>query len=190
MTDIDFLLTALELKEETRTGWELRGVEDPESVAAHSWGVALLAFLFADEAGVDRDRAIQLALVHDIHEAVTGDIASEDLSAEEQEVKAEKEREGFRKLLGHAGQGSDALERRWEEYEAGETAAARFVNDLDRIDAALQALRYEEADRYGDDGFSSERGDAFIDDVAAEMDTEMAKQLLDAVAERYTEVKQ
>lgn len=70
---LDALVTALALKDERRTGWQLRGVTDPEPVAAHSWGVSLLALLFTPS-DVDRDRVLRMAVVHDLGEAVVGDV--------------------------------------------------------------------------------------------------------------------
>ncbi|HUZ18272.1 MAG TPA: HD domain-containing protein, partial [Spirochaetia bacterium] len=49
---IDALLRIYGLKDEPRAGWVLRGIRDPESVADHSWGSALLCHLYAAEAGV------------------------------------------------------------------------------------------------------------------------------------------
>src|SRR6056297_276645 len=72
--DLDALLTAYRLKDERRTGWQLRNVADPETVAAHSWGVAFLTLAYADDAGVDADRALRLAVLHDAGEAEVGDV--------------------------------------------------------------------------------------------------------------------
>jgi len=49
MNDIDFLLKAIELKDENRTGWELRNIENPESVAGHSWGTAILTMVHGNK---------------------------------------------------------------------------------------------------------------------------------------------
>ena len=69
MERLAYLLRAYRLKEQVRTGWTLRGVTPAESVADHAWGTALLCLLFADEAGVDRAEATEIALVHDLAEA-------------------------------------------------------------------------------------------------------------------------
>ncbi len=63
------------LKETPRTGWLDRGIpaEDTESVADHSFGVALLAWLLAPEE-LDRAGVVELAMVHDLAEAAGGDI--------------------------------------------------------------------------------------------------------------------
>ncbi|MEX2314675.1 MAG: HD domain-containing protein, partial [Thermomicrobiales bacterium] len=71
---LGFWSQALQLKRLRRTGWLDRGVAGPESVADHSWGVALLAWLLArDQPGLDRERVLLLGLVHDLPEAVAGD---------------------------------------------------------------------------------------------------------------------
>ena len=66
---IEAALNALGLKERVRTGWELRGVSAPESVADHAWGTAFLCLLYAGVAGVDGNRACQMAVVHDVHKS-------------------------------------------------------------------------------------------------------------------------
>ncbi|MGH2411415.1 MAG: HD domain-containing protein, partial [Chloroflexota bacterium] len=68
------LLRAIEpLKHLPRTGWLDREVASPESVAAHSWRLAVLAWIVASEVGLDANRAMAIALMHDLPEAVTGD---------------------------------------------------------------------------------------------------------------------
>ncbi|MEM3907358.1 MAG: HD domain-containing protein, partial [Nitrososphaerota archaeon] len=54
------------LKETKRTGWLERGVKDPESVASHSYGVAVLTLLIAHEKGLDTLNAVATALLHDL----------------------------------------------------------------------------------------------------------------------------
>ena len=91
MTSLDTLLTLYRLKDETRTGWEIRGVVDPESVADHSWATALLCLLYAEEAGVNRDHAVAMALVHDLAESITGDVATRVHDADRAVSVAEKQ---------------------------------------------------------------------------------------------------
>src|SRR5437870_2233242 len=61
------------LKLVRRKGWVDRGVEDAESVADHSYRVALLAWLLARRRGLDAGHAALIALVHDLAEAEVGD---------------------------------------------------------------------------------------------------------------------
>src|ERR671914_48325 len=77
---ISTLLEAQRLKRLDRTGWVLCGLPaGAESVAAHSYGVALTAMLLADEvrargAEVDVERVLRIALLHDLQETRTGDM--------------------------------------------------------------------------------------------------------------------
>lgn len=138
-----FLRTAGRLKETARAGWGLRGVGDPESVADHSFGVALLALVLSRGADppLDRERCVAMALVHDLAESLVGDITPYDgISAGE---KHRREREAMERLAAMLG--GDEVLRLWEEYGAAATPEARFVKDLDRLETVLQAAEYEES---------------------------------------------
>ena len=87
---LDFLNIAEKLKCNTRHSYTSSGRH--ESVAEHSWRLALMAYLVKDEfPETDMDKVIRMCLFHDIGEAVTGDIpafekTSQDESAEETAV--------------------------------------------------------------------------------------------------------
>jgi len=197
MTDeFDALLEALELKDELRTGWVLRKIDTPESVAAHTWGMATLCLLYAAQAGdaVDRDRAISMALVHDLAEARTGDIATradDEHQRISDEEKTARERAAVAELLEPFDADADGEFRSlWEAYEARETPTAQFVKDMDLIDNCLQALKYERGNRYGDaeenDAFSQyENLDEFFATAAPRLHTEIGERLFEGIKTRY-----
>ena len=138
-----FLALAGRLKETARAGWALRGNVPPESVADHSFRVALLALVLSGDADppLDRERCVAMALVHDLAESLVGDITPYDgVSTEE---KHRREREAMEHLAALAG--DPRLLRLWEEYQAAATPEARFVKDLDKLETVLQAAEYEEA---------------------------------------------
>lgn len=166
-TDILTLLRhLLRLKATPRTGWIDRGVPetDAESIADHLLLTTLLGWITAGD-GLDRDRVLKLALVHDLVEAITGDpppYDHEDLPlADDTEAlrdffsrrhvrpaaaKAEKRlaeaeaMETLRALMpDSAAEEAAAL---WHEYEEQASPEARFVKDLDRFEAFLQARDY------------------------------------------------
>ena len=68
---------AFALKDIKRAGWTRIGIEQPESVAAHSWGMCWLIMALAPD-NIDRPKAIQLAILHDLAEARVGDITPHD----------------------------------------------------------------------------------------------------------------
>ena len=132
------LLEALALKEVTRAGWLRVGVAEPESVAAHSWGVAWLVLALCPE-GVDRGRALAIAVVHDLAEARVGDITPHDGVAAD--AKSAAERAALGELVAPLATAPE-LQALWEEYETASTPEGRFVKACDKLDMALQAERY------------------------------------------------
>ena len=145
---IEFFLQSLELKDEKRTGWQLRNIEDPETVADHTWGVTLLTLIHAPE-NLDRDKALKIATVHDLGETEIGDIAKRKLNQQQEisdEEKQQLEEQTVKKLSQKAG--SDEILQLWKEYEKRETPEARFVKDMDLVDMCLTALKYEKKQRY------------------------------------------
>ncbi|ELZ25537.1 HD domain-containing protein [Natrinema limicola] len=192
--EFDALLEALELKDELRTGWVLRGIDAPESVAAHTWGVATLCLLYAEQAGdaVERDRAVAMALVHDLAEARTGDIPTR-ADDEHQQVSTEEKTARERAAIAELLEPFDAdgeFRSLWEEYETRETPTAQFVKDMDLIDNCLQALKYERENRYDDaeenTAFSQyENLDEFFATAAPRLHTEIGETLFEETKTRY-----
>ena len=121
------------LKDLKRSGWVMKKVSAPESVADHSWGVALLAVLLTPE-GLDGHKCLQLAIVHDLQESIVGDITPADGIGREEKSRRERAAVG---LLAEKLNFPE-LKALFEEFEALETPEARFVKDLDRIEAVLQ----------------------------------------------------
>lgn len=126
---------ALALKETDRAGWLRVGIDGPESVAAHSWGMAWLALVLAPPE-LDLHRVLALCLLHDLPEAVVGDITPHDGVPPQQ--KADRERSAAAVMLG----ARPDLWGLWEDYEKDRSPEAHFVHELDKLDMALQALRY------------------------------------------------
>ncbi len=137
MTDdrLDRWLEVVRLKALDRAGWLRVGVRRPESVAAHSWGVAWLVLELLP-AELDLGRALAYAVLHDLPEARVGDLTPHD--GVDATTKHALEADAARALL------PPALHARWEAYEAQVDPEARFVKQLDRLDMALQALAYAE----------------------------------------------
>ena len=86
---IDFLRVMERLKDAPRHCWTSGGRR--ESVAEHSWRVSLMAMLMKDEfPGVDIDRVVRMCLVHDMGEAITGDIPTFRKTDADREVEARR----------------------------------------------------------------------------------------------------
>lgn len=131
------------LKQLYRQGWLRRGLpkERCESVAEHTFGVVILAYLLAEARSpeLDTGRVLRLALLHDIGEIFAGDIVPADgMPAED---KHHLERQAVEQVFGSLPNGERFLAL-WEEYEQGSTAEALFVHQIDRLEMAFQASIY------------------------------------------------
>jgi putative hydrolase of HD superfamily len=109
-----------------------------ENDAEHSWHLALMALLLEDHAvdAVDILHVVKMVLIHDIVEIDAGDTFAYDEAG--QEGKEEREREAATRIFGLLpAQDGHELVQLWEEFEARQTADARYANALDRFQPLL-----------------------------------------------------
>ena len=122
------------LKCSPRHSWTSNGRR--ESVAEHSWQLALMAMLLTDTfPELDMNRVIRMCLIHDLGEAFTGDIpAFEKTSAHEQ-----TEEEQLRQWVDTLPEGSRSEFRDLlAEMKAWQTPEARLYKALDKMEAVIQ----------------------------------------------------
>jgi len=129
------LFEALRLKELNRAGWTRVGIEQPESVASHSWNMCWLVMVLAPS-NINRARALELAVIHDLAEIDVGDITPHDGISKAEKQKLETA------AIGRILKERPDLLALWKEYDDGETPESKFVHDIDRLDMALQATHY------------------------------------------------
>jgi putative hydrolase of HD superfamily len=130
------------LKTIPRTGWLVRGVAMPETVAAHNWRVSLIAYHLSNfYPDADKEKIILMALYHELGETKLGDVPTpmgSYFSKDEVELQIcediFKEYELFSK--------DKEIIR---EYFEKETLEKRIVVAADKIDLFMQALFYWEA---------------------------------------------
>jgi putative hydrolase of HD superfamily len=132
------------LKQLYRQGWLQHGVPHArcESVAEHTFGVAMLAMFLADAhfPDLDASKVLRMALLHDFGEIYAGDITPAD--GLDRSEKLRLERHAVQQVLSKLGRGADYLAL-WEAYERGTSPEAQFVRQIDRLEMALQASVYE-----------------------------------------------
>jgi putative hydrolase of HD superfamily len=151
---LSVLLELQRLKRLDRTGWVLRGLPPgAESVAAHSYGVALTAMLLADECAargveVDVGRVVRIALLHDLQETRTGDMPRTVADYYGREARRAAERAAFDDIM-RATTRAPAYAELHEDYESRASLEARLVKAADVIDLLAQALAFERAGSRG-----------------------------------------
>ena len=182
---IDFLSACGKLKRTLRTGWtKYPGIRSVESVAEHSFRIALMAFVFGTQEektedydyddGLDVQKLVTLALVHDISECIVGDITPHCGVTKEEKNRLEVEAMRTLKETLGSDMGGETIERLWLEYENGSSREARVVKELDKLEMLLQASEYENEHRDVDltefyascDGsFKTERAKRWVEEI-------------------------
>uniref|UniRef100_A0A7N0T5W5 5'-deoxynucleotidase n=1 Tax=Kalanchoe fedtschenkoi TaxID=63787 RepID=A0A7N0T5W5_KALFE len=156
---IDFLTLCHSLKTTKRKGWINHGINGPESIADHMYRMALMSLIAGDLPGVNRERCIKIAIVHDIAEAIVGDITPSDgVPKEEKSRREQAALLEMCKVLG-GGMRAEEIQELWREYEDNASKEAKLVKDFDKVEMILQALEYEmEHGKVLDEFFQSTAG--------------------------------
>ena len=143
---LDLFETIHPLDRINRAGYVMRGVTEPESVAAHSHFVALLTLLFVDEYPdrFDREKALTIALTHDLCEAQLMDIPMPVADAHFREVKDAAEQTITEELFEDFDTKYAAYH---QEFLDAATPEARLVRGLDKAQMMMKILMYQEEGR-------------------------------------------
>jgi putative hydrolase of HD superfamily len=133
---LEFLRAAEALKHTTRVAWTSTG--EQENVASHSWRLCLMALVLAPRfPGIDVGKLLRLCIVHDLGEAIGGDISA--TLQVNMPDKAVQERRDLLQLTAplpvHTRAEIVAL---WDEYEQAATPEARLAKGLDKLETILQ----------------------------------------------------
>lgn len=142
----NLIMNLFSLKDLKRSGWVKKQIINPESVADHTFGVVLLATTIELPDGVDRNKLIKMAVMHDLAEVHVGDIiweqgkyADKDL----QQDKHSKETYFFTNMIKKF-KDFEKLRDLSLDFMDLKTKTAIFLKDLDKLDMAFQALIYEQ----------------------------------------------
>lgn len=131
------------LKRLKRAGWVKYKVKNPETVAEHSFRLAILTMILAPKFKVDQLKAVKMALIHDIGETEIGDIITFDGTKETANLKDKIEAEKVAlKNIFSIIQGNEYIAL-FNEFEEKKTKEAKLVKQLDKLEMAIQALEYE-----------------------------------------------
>lgn len=140
-----------QLKETKRTGWLNKGITECESIADHMYRMAMIMMVMALPSGLDRSKCVMMALVHDLAEAIVGDITPDcGVSPEE---KRRRETEAIGVITTPLGERGKYMRDLWFDYDTCGSAEAQFVKQLDKFEFGLQTAEYEKSKGVRMDGF-------------------------------------
>ncbi|MFP3497424.1 HD domain-containing protein [Pseudomonas sp. SIMBA_059] len=133
---LEFLRETEKLKDVLRSAHTSSG--RTESTAEHSWRLCLMAIVFEDQlAGLDVLKLLKMCVIHDLGEAINGDIPA--VSKASFPNKSEDERNDLL-LLTRALDDKLKIEilALWEDYEHAQSPEAKAVKALDKLETILQ----------------------------------------------------
>jgi len=146
---LNFIEEVLRLKRIPRSGWWYYGIEEPESVADHTFGVliwtyVLVRYLQKEGYNVDMEKALLIALFHEIGEAKLGDLHLEARKYLGEEKISEAERKAVNDISSLISNGSE-IYRLWNLFETRESVEAKVVRAADKLELLFQVLLYEKS---------------------------------------------
>jgi len=114
-----------------------------ESVADHSFSLAILALYEGERRGYNMERILKLALIHDLEEAITGDFTPEHKRRLGLERIQRERQKATNKILGNIPtKVRPAYRKMWTDLRLGRSREARLVHQLDKVEMAFQAHEY------------------------------------------------
>ena len=172
----DFFQKVLELKNIPRQGWkEKLGINNPESVADHSYSTTVISMVLSDLQGLNSEKIIRMALLHDLAESIIGDITPDHITKNE---KITKENNAIKQILKNLP--DDIMESYfeiWNDYQKKISKEAILLHDIDKLEMAFQAKFYQK------NGISKEKLKTFFDTAKIEIKDKNLREILSNIIE-------
>lgn len=192
---LDYLLIVGNLKKQKRTGWIDNCVKEPESVADHMYRMGMLSFVIQDPA-INRARLCTIGLVHDLAEALVGDITPTEFSGVTKEDKHRQEVAALNEIAGlfkDMPSREKEIKELWWEYENHDvlpTPENEIVKEFDKFEMVIQAYEYEKDQRVLLDGFFRSTAKSFTHPEMVLLHNELLKRREDLHEQWRMEEKQ
>jgi putative hydrolases of HD superfamily len=134
---LDFLRAAEALKTQVRSGFTSAG--EPESVAEHTWRMCLMALvLHGSFPAVDFARLAKICIVHDLGEAISGDVPAPEQQSRPGSKAAEERRDLLQLIAPLPARVRAEITDLWDEYEEARSPEAKLAKALDKLETILQ----------------------------------------------------
>lgn len=171
----DFFNIVSELKKTPRKGWkEKLGLQNPESVADHSYMTAIMAMILSDLNKLDTKKILKMSLLHDLAESITGDLMPEEISKKDKtELENQTISDIFVKLPKNLAEDYTKI---WHEYQKGESKEAELVHEVDRLEMALQARKYRS------EGLHEDKLETFFSSARKDIKSKEILEILDEIS--------
>ena len=167
----NFIEKVLELKNVPRQGWkEKLEMNNPESVADHSYSTTVMSMIFSDLAGLNNEKIIRMALLHDLAESIIGDITPNSITKNEKIIK---ENIAMKQILKNLpNKIAKQYFEIWNEYQKNSSEESKLLHDIDKLEMALQAKFYQNK------GISKEKLETFFNTAMKEIKNKNLRKIL------------
>jgi putative hydrolase of HD superfamily len=157
-----FFQKVLELKNIQREGWrEKLEINNPESVAEHIYSTTVMSMILSDLEGLNTEKIIRMALLHDLAESVIGDITPNNIEKIE---KIKKENYAMNEILKNLpSELAKSYFEIWDDYQKNSSEESKLLHDIDKLEMAFQAKFYQ------DSGIPKEKLQTFFDTAKKEI---------------------
>jgi len=165
---LNFLIEAGKLKKIPRTGFVWLGIKNPETIAQHTFRVAIMNWILGEKVKpkLNSKKVIQISLAHDLCEVYAGDVTPywgllprdkkrrqeilkrwirlpQKIKIKREKIKFMKEKAALQKLIrALPAQLKKEIMICWLDYEKLISREGRFVKQGDKVETLLQALEY------------------------------------------------
>ena len=167
---IDFFRTVVNLKKISRQGWiDKVSIENPESVADHSYSMAMMSMVISDLENYDSEKILKMVLLHDLAESKIGDFTPEQIDMEK---KIHLENTAFNEIIEDL---PDSIKKQyleiWQEYQENTSPESKIIHQIDKLEMVLQAKTYQ------NEGYSKEKLVTFFESAKIEITHPKLKEL-------------
>ena len=171
-----FFQIGIGLKTVQRKGWKDKlKIENPESVADHSYVMTLMSMILSDLEGFDTKKVMSMSLIHDLAESLVGDFTPDEISRSK---KIQLENNAMEKILETLPTNlSGEYRKLWGEYQAKQTRESILVHEIDKLEMAFQAYVYLKKDK------SKGAAQFFIDTANKEISNKQLREILSKLLE-------
>lgn len=167
---LEFFNASVNLKKVSRQGWIKKILlKNPESVADHSYSTTIMSMVLSDLQGYDSEKIMKMALLHDLAESKVGDFLPEQINKEDKKIL---ENNAFDTIVMNLPNTIKSQYLRiWKEYQDNISQESIFVHQIDKLEMALQAKKYQQQ------GYSKEKLEIFFDSAKKEISDPKLKEL-------------
>jgi len=173
---LDFFKTAANLKKIPRQGWiDKLSIQNPESVADHSYSMAIIGMVISDLQNYNSEKILKMILLHDLAESKIGDHTPQQL---DKEKKNKLENNAFNEIIKNL---PDLIKSQylqiWQEYQENNSPESKIVHQIDKLEMALQAKIYEK------EGYSQKKLESFFESAKIDITDPKLKELFTKIIE-------